>query len=600
MQAVPGKGTVVTDLSEIDRLAAQKLAATISDPDPEPVPAQPAPAQTLGITEEQLKAALASVAEQSRAAEEAAKNALSVQMAEMEAKIAALEAEKNNLANEKTEAEKKSADLAKVFNMLGHTATPVQAAQEETSADKANVGCHFNLSPNYSNSPEGAAKEFYELISKNSISKFRQDTSGNGSSYSIQGQNYDRIEARQFLAEKSLGGRTHKEIILNSMTSWGQGFGLFQGSNFNGRSVNAVQVAAELRGGFLDTLSAIMREENRPGFSFWQFCPARFNFQAGMGTSIQIPRTPYKAQPTNSDQRKLSGTGTWRDIDPGAQSVATGVVNAAIEEWGLGGSPASAPFGIPRFIQAYSMLDVYGAVQQLLFFDYASWEDLKIRELWEPASTIIYNDNGNPTTTVGDLASGDKGTITKEFLINLKAYIATQQVLALPDQSHILWLPARGVAQFKSSLSDVERILDPQAAKDLSNILNPSMLASGAGSESRISGYHGYYYGFHIFSDNNYAIGGSGTPGVTTRTIASASRLVRTGFVAGADSIGMGVGQDFTILTDDYLFGRGDRMIWTKWAGYAALDVDPTGYGDVSAIPQQRRVFKIEMLDAAI
>lgn len=582
-----GAGTIITDPDQINAVAAQKLSA-IKQPETEPEKV------TLGLTEDQVKLAIQTAVQASKDQLEAEiKNSVQEQIAALQAQLNEAKQSAEQLSAEKAEAEKKRADLEAVFNMLGQP-TPVKESPKEETSAKNSVGCFFNVSTPYSNTPQGAARELYEHISKNTSYKVKDGDSG----YSIAGHNYNQVEIRKFLAEKSTSGQTNKELVLNSMTHWGQGFGLFQGSGFNGRNINAVQVAAELRGGFLDTLSTVMREENRPGFTFWQFCPAKFNFAMGMGTTIQIPRTPNKPQATDPDDRKLSGTGTWRDIDPSAQSVQTGVVNAIVEEWGLGANPAAPPFGLPRFIQAFSMIDVYQAIMNLLYYDYISWEDLKIRKLWEQASTIIYNDGGLPTTTIGDLGSGD-GTITKQFLLNLKVYLATQQVLALPDGSHILWLPAQGLAQFKDSLSDIERILDPQSARDLSNMLNPIMLAAGQGNE-RISGYHGNYYGFHIFSDNNYAVGAAGTAGVINRTAASATRAFRTGFVAGADSIGMGVAQDFSIVTDDYLFGRGDKFIWTKWAGYAALDVDPVGYNDTNPIPQQRRVFRLEMLDRAI
>jgi hypothetical protein len=47
-------------------------------------------------------------------------------------------------------------------------------------------------------------------------------------------------------------------------------------------------------------------------------------------------------------------------------------------------------------------------------------------------------------------------------------------------------------------------------------------------------------------------------------------------------------------------YQRLNSYIWRSEEGFAALDVDPIGYNDTSAVPQQLRVFQIRSTDAAV
>jgi hypothetical protein len=147
--------------------------------------------------------------------------------------------------------------------------------------------------------------------------------------------------------------------------------------------------------------------------------------------------------------------------------------------------------------------------------------------------------------------------------------------------------------------ADIWRILTPEDIEALSGILNPTVIPPESGS--RVSGYLGTYYGFHIFESNAFGVGSAGTEGVQNETILTVSTKTRTSYAFGNSAVGRGVGTPMEIRQNEITnYQRLQTFIWRSEEGFAALDVDPIGYSDSSAVPQQLRVFQIHTTDTQV
>jgi len=117
----------------------------------------------------------------------------------------------------------------------------------------------------------------------------------------------------------------------------------------------------------------------------------------------------------------------------------------------------------------------------------------------------------------------------------------------------------------------------------------------------RASGYLGMFNNFHLFETNAFGCGAAGTDGAQNETIAAVSRLTRTSYAFGANTIGRGIGSPMTIRRDNNDdFGRIGRYAWFSEEGFVAVDVDPTGYSDSSTVPQQLRVIEVHTTAVAL
>ena len=82
-----------------------------------------------------------------------------------------------------------------------------------------------------------------------------------------------------------------------------------------------------------------------------------------------------------------------------------------------------------------------------------------------------------------------------------------------------------------------------------------------------------------------------------TETVAAGSATTRSNYAFGSDTIGRCVGTEMEIRRDtNDDFGRVGRYIWRSEEGFVAMDVDPTGYSDSSAVPQQLRVLDVRTI----
>ena len=422
---------------------------------------------------------------------------------------------------------------------------------------------------------------------------------------------YDSTRVDRFAIEHgwnkrySAGYRT----LMEELTEIGKKNGLFRGSAaMTPDQARAATTGGNIPGGFLDTLSSIMRVSARPGLIFWQFAVTVHRFDRGLGERVDIPRARYPDILTDSNQRLLSGSGTYIPIDSSNAPVQTGFVQLQLQEYGRG-RPEAPPLAIPTFVEAYSMISLMPILERDLFFDYYNFEDLIIREQWKPTTAIFYH-NGNAGTLVtsaAEVATG--GLCTRKFLRKLHTWFHEQRIVPLPDGCYGLALVPRQLEQLKESLADE---WEPPTKEDVAELTNMMMAQYPAGENIQVEGYMGKYEQFHIWETNAFGVANSGLTtdydqpgreGVGQETNGAAgTSTFRQGYAFGGSTTGRGIGgAGCQILYDEKTdFGRMERAIWHCYEGHDPLDVDPTGYGDTSEVPQELRVVKIRTADEAV
>ena len=489
-------------------------------------------------------------------------------------KLSELETKLQETKSELEATKKAEQNLADIFKLHG---------VQSTEANKLNVNVN-TVTTIDSDNPFGICKEAMDIVESSRIVK----PSNGGDMYS----SYDYESLDNFVRE-------NRSQVIKDLESWGRKNGLLQGQ----RTIKeAATVASDILGGFLTTLSSLVRTTHIPGFIFAQFANTRIDFEKRMGTTIQVHRSRYNPAPTNEADWLLSGGGTFVDIDTTYQNVQTGVVEITLNEWGMGKpSTVNNPVRIPTFVMAYSMIELMSIVNRNIGYNYNQFLDLKVRNLWKPTSRVIYNNKGFIATSPTALDTGDNGTMTRQFLINLYSYIHTLQVPPMADGCYGMALHPTALAQLKTEFESKWEVPTPQQLADLTNILLPANTPPAM--TGQISGYQGKYYGFHIFETNATSVGAAGTEGVRNETLGGSlgATLTRTSYVFGVDTIARGIGDPMEIRQNEITgYGRKSDYIWLSNEGFAPLDVDPTGYSDTSDVPQQLRVFDIRTLDVAV
>jgi hypothetical protein len=496
---------------------------------------------------------------------------------ELETSRAAQQEQIESMEAERQDALNRLQALSSVFKLTGNPEPITPREAESNGMPSINL-----LISGKSDKPEGALKEFMSI--KSSIRVL-----GNSECASTATPEHNR-----FLKQ-------NLEALTADLETYGKANGLFRGRSAGSASVadiNAVTQISDLPGGFLETLSAIVRTTHRPSFIFWQFANNRFDFTAGNGDTIDIPRAAYASAPADPDDRLLSGGGTYADIVSTSDSIQTGIVKAVVQEWGRGkpGSGAS-PLAVSRFTESFSMLEVIQFIVRNLMHDYELWEDLKCRRMWTPTSRVVYNNNNTVVTSPGAVTAGNARGCTRAFLTEMFGYARSLLIPTYQDGCYGLALTTKAATQLKQSLDERFWFGTPPDMERLVNILNLAEM----GEAGKVTGYLGKIENFHIFESNNFSVGAAGTEGVRNETLGGGSALTRTNFMFGADTFGRGIAEPPQIVKDEVRnFGRRDRLTWLTWQGFAAMDIDPVGYNDTSAVPQQLRVLDVRFTDAVI
>jgi hypothetical protein len=395
--------------------------------------------------------------------------------------------------------------------------------------------------------------------------------------------------------------------VLADLNSWGKGAGLFRGTDIQmidpGESV-ANTIISDLPGGFLPTLSAIMRVTHRPGFVFHMMPLMRYDFAKSRGNVIQIGRFNYlSVSPTLADY-ELSAGSTYSAITTRSDSMNTSKVDVQIREYGRGKEDAQTqinPIRIVSFVEYFSAYELAAELNQKFGYDYAQFEDRLIRSRYDVTSVIWYNRGNTITTSATALQNGD-GRMSKQFLREMRhrAHSSTSPWEPLPDGNFISVMNSTAWKQLREDLDDDWEVPTPSNLLDFLNAMLPAYVPDE--SEPRVNGYMGVIEGVHCFESNAFGVGNAGADGVTNVTVRAGSPATtatfRDSYFFGHGAVGRGVAMPVEVRTDSVTnFDRESRLTWLSWEGVDTLDVDPTGSGNSS---QQLRVAKFRTTDNAL
>lgn len=569
------------------------------NPNPEPTSEPSAESQVLALVEQRLKALEDSTTQKDSqiAKKDAQIQALEAdkQSAEDEAKGAIAElqsqyqAEIDALKQANDEANNRVSSLEGLFKLTGnqHAVTQSEAESIDGGVQMPNVNKILSSDRN----PKGLYKEVQSILDRSSIAE-----KYTGGQELVQVR--DTRELTSYIRRLRRDSQAWGQFIADA-EAYAKSNGLLRGPSTKISSQDAATVGTDIDGGFLDTLAAVMRTNNRPQYIFRNFANTRVDFAQGTGDTIRIPRAAYQPGPSNPDDRKLSGAGSFANIDPNNQRLQTGTESALLEEWGLGKNSEHPPVGIPSFVQAYSMLDLMGILERNLAEDYFRWEDMKVRSLWAPTSRVVYNDGDEVSTTVGDA----DGSITLQFLNNLYGYMRGLKIPTYQDGAYGIVLISSVCSQLRNEMI-ADNVWQAPSMAALTELANNLSLSVGldVGPTDLAAAYQGNLGNFHVFDTNAYGTGtaaatGAEGEGVQTETVSAGARTTRSNYAFGADTIGRGIGTEMEIRRDtNDNFGRVGRYIWRSEEGFVAMDVDPTGYSDTKPVPQQLRVIDVRSI----
>ena len=516
---------------------------------------------------------------------------LEAQRTEAEGAIAELQTqhqqEVDAINADKQEAEQRTTRLEGLLKLSGNQHGVTEAEANGASSGTPNVNTLISAN----RKPQGMFAEVRQIIERAPLAQ----------KYTAKGAitfTRDNRELNVYIRQARQDQKAWRQF-LTDIETYAKAQGMLRGNSGRVVDQNAATTGPDIDGGFLETLAAIMRSNNRPQYIFRNFVNTRVNFQRGFGETIKIPRVAYQTGPNVPDDRLLSGSGSYTQIDSTNQRMQSGTVSATVEEWGLGKNSQFPPVAIPTFVDSYSMIDLMGALDTNLGEDYYRWEDMKVRSLWSPTSRVVYNDGDEITTTVGNA----DGSVTLQFLNNLYAYMRNLQIPTYRDGCYGTVLVSTACATFRNELI-ADGIWQAPSTSALEELANSLSLSTGldVGPTDLAAAYQGKYGNFHIWETNAYASGavstaGAAGEGVQTETVAAGSATTRTNYAFGSDTIGRGIGSEMEFRRDtNDDFGRVGRYIWRSEEGFVAMDVDPTGYSDSSAVPQQLRVLDVRTI----
>lgn len=591
------EATVV--LSDLDKMAKEKhqkkkadSIAVNSGESPSPTPSSPginnnAQFDVAALVSQAVADALAQreAQDQARRAEEESK----AQLAAYEAETAKAKAEAERAQKEAQEAQAQLANLAGALKLQGMAAgyNPNVLAQLTSRSDKMG----------------STLQSFMDGVSRApKITKTCTDkVNGEMSWMQPDSRVVDRLlrqqihEARQSTGCKFLQARDFEYLpLFQEYEDYLRRNGLFQGKG--APMLNAGAISADIVGGFLTTLSAMMRYTHRGNYIWHQFAPVEMNFAAGNGDTIVVPRYALAANTDTLEDWELSGGGTFVSITDNRQNATTGTTPIVIKEYGMGkpGVPENVPFMVPNFVQQYSMISVLSIFDIYLMRNYMIFEDIAIQSLYLPTSVVYYNNTGEIETDPTALTTGDDGTLSVEFLRSLDSDMKAKYIPTYRDGRYVIVIDDYSLQQLRESMSRVEKdqFVQPTTEAEMINLTNILTAIEGV---DRITGYHGVIGSFHIFSQNTWGMGAAGTRGVQEVTIAgSVDKDFRSCYAFGADAVarGMGMPMEIRSRSGEILWERAQEFAWFSHEAFAPLDVDPVGYNDTSDVPQQLRVIE--------
>ncbi|MEL6853658.1 MAG: hypothetical protein AAFO83_00955 [Cyanobacteria bacterium J06607_13] len=478
-----------------------------------------------------------------------------------------------------------------------------QGNQQNRSGTMRDRGINFNIQTAVDDSPKGRAAELITLmngVEQNSVrdSKSRMTmTQRDGAPISAFVQNC--------LADaRSQGRHWHQSELVKDVESWLKGAGLLTGSETQAVAGPTTGAATSVPAGYLDVLSAIMRETHNTSNIFWQFTRQVYDSTSAPGKNILVPRIEYLDPPDSIADFLLSDFDTYNPVglavgtNTDSQAQVISDVPIGIAQYGLGRSTsvANRPVFIPEFHQATGLIDLLQALDLQLMQNYYKFEELLIRLRYEASTIVRYNNAGNVEDTATNINAVAAGAdMTTKFLDSVYTEMFGSAVPTLPDNCYMAALNPTALNQLKQSLDD-----DWDAPSNDQLMQLSSILRAATGVEiGRASGYQGMYQGFHIFASNSFGVGAAaGSSTVTDVALGAALNAVdmADSFAFGPGAVGRGVAMPMEIRPSGVVpYGLGEAYIWVSREGVGDLDVDSAIDAD-----QQDRVWKLRTTRTAL
>ena len=354
-------------------------------------------------------------------------------------------------------------------------------------------------------------------------------------------------------------------------------------------SRDAATQKADIAPYLLDHLSMMIRISHQARRVWWQFPTMMEDFMKGPGDTIQVPRWTYLAEPTaETDFTLTPGT----DLNTSLQNIGATEVPIVIKERGIGkpGVSGQEPVGIPEFWMARSMENLENRVIMLLGQHYEVSVDLMIRKQYQTTTAIWYNDNGEVTTTPGNVTTGDDGTLTTDFAHSVFSAVSGAKVPPLADGCYAWVIHSHAAGQLRKSLGEQAAPATRQDVEDITNLLQLPA------EQGQVSGYIGKHCNIHFFETNAHSLGAAGTEGAQNVSLGVGSTLTRSSWIFGLGAVGRGIGMQPQLRRDSSdNYGRLGKFVWVSHEACDTLDVDPNN--DAS---EQQRVWEIRTVDRPV
>lgn len=465
-----------------------------------------------------------------------------------------------------------------------------------------------NTLTSVNDSPRDLAEELQSILQDRDLSKINHDVGGfaasTGMIYATQRDpSYaGRLIQDSFREARAKGLSWKQSQVIKDVETWAKKNGLLSGrvTNAAGPTTGA---SGSVVNAFLDVLSTLMRETHSQSNIFWQFVTQAYDATSAPGKNILVPRFNALPQPTTLADYILADFQTYNSVglavgtSSDSQNLEMTTVPIDCKQWGIGRgtSIGTRPVFIPEFHNATSLVDLMDALESRLMRNYYQFEELLIRSEYEKATTIAYNDAGGVTSVPADVAVGDGGHMTREFLTSVYSAMFAAQMPTFPDGSYALALNPTAGGQLKLSY---DKILAAPSLEQIESVSNMLRQVSGL-DFGRVSGYLGFSPdGFHLFSGNSFGVGAAGaTPTVQNTTFAAGvgARVTNDSFAFGPGAVGRGIALPVEVRSQEAPFQLGSSYIWVERGGVAPMDLDST-----LSTGQQTRCWRLRTTRAAV
>jgi len=364
---------------------------------------------------------------------------------------------------------------------------------------------------------------------------------------------------------------------------------------FGGALYNTGTSSATMPSMFLPVLSSLVRTTHDVSLNVLkQFADNIFRLDAAVAERILVPRVSHLPQGETAEEYIL--TPGSRTVPGNSSVIAT---NASIEmkEWGRGARDYLQPVAVPDFAMQLTTSGLVQLAGDRLYRDYCLAMELAIYQVLAATTAVVYNDDNQRLGLEGPSSVNAGGTMTKEYLIWLGAYMHSElKIPTLSDGKYVIIFNGKAKAQLMTSMQDFYRVRSPGDLEEVTSILNATYNAEATTSP----GYLGSYGKFHMYESSLFGAGGAGARGVQSEVFGTGEELItRDSYAFGAHVMGVVTASPFNIyMSNDDDYGRLQTYTWRCIQGIGALDVDPNS--GIEGNDQQLRVLKVRTTDKLI